>query len=96
VYICYLLAKQNPRVYIWTIVLATAEIYGGFMTFCPEWLTGNLNLDTSNWMYLWLYLAFFNLLWVFIPFYVIWLSVKELSGALALAQRAPAVKAKRK
>jgi hypothetical protein len=57
------------------------------MTFCPEWLSGNINLDTSNWMYLWLYLAFFNLLWVFIPLYIIWLSVKELSGALMLAQR---------
>lgn len=25
----------------WMIVLATGEIYGGFMTFAPEWLTGN-------------------------------------------------------
>jgi hypothetical protein len=24
----------------------------GWMTFAPEWLTGNPNLDTSNWMYL--------------------------------------------
>ena len=23
----------------------------GFMTFCPEWLTGNQNLDASNFMY---------------------------------------------
>jgi hypothetical protein len=105
VYICYCLSKQDPKAYIWMIVLATAEIYGGillvdarklccvtdhgpgFMTFCPEWLTGNINLDTSNFMYLWIYLAFFNLLWVFIPFYNIWVSVKELAGALALAQR---------
>jgi hypothetical protein len=28
-----------------------------WMTFCPEWLTGSPNLDTSNPMYLWLYLA---------------------------------------
>ena len=30
----------------------TSELYGGFMTFAPEWLTGSPNLDTSNWMYL--------------------------------------------
>ena len=26
------------------------------MTFCPEWLTGSPNLDTSNVLYLWVYL----------------------------------------
>ena len=34
----------------WGSVLAVAELYGGFMTFCPEWLTGSLNLDTSSFM----------------------------------------------
>jgi hypothetical protein len=24
----------------------------GFITFAPEWLTGNLNLDSSNFMHL--------------------------------------------
>lgn len=23
-------------------------VFLGFMTFCPEWLTANVNLDTSN------------------------------------------------
>lgn len=27
------------------------------MTFCPEWLTGSPNLDTSNWLFLWVYLV---------------------------------------
>ena len=26
------------------------------MTFCPEWLTGSPNLNTSNALYLWVYL----------------------------------------
>lgn len=52
------------------------------MTFCPEWLTGNINLDTSNFMYLWVYLVFFNTLWVFIPLYVIWWAVSDISDAL--------------
>lgn len=39
----------------------------GYMTFVPEWLVGSPNLVTSNWLYLWLYLVFFNGLWVVIP-----------------------------
>lgn len=27
------------------------------MTFCPEWLTGSPNLDTSNPLFLWVYLV---------------------------------------
>jgi phage shock protein PspC (stress-responsive transcriptional regulator) len=52
------------------------------MTFCPEWLTGNINLDTSNFMYLWVYIVFFNMLWVFIPLYAIWWAVGDISSAL--------------
>lgn len=44
----------------------------GFITFAPEWLTGNPNLDTSNFMYLWVYLFFFNTLWVWIPLWVLY------------------------
>lgn len=83
-YICYGIAKRNVRVSIWMIILATAELYGGFMTFCPEWLTGNLNLDTSNWMYKWLYLVFFNMLWVFIPLYAIYFAYTDISNAFAV------------
>lgn len=52
------------------------------MTFCPEWLTGNINLDTTNFMYLWVYLIFFNTIWVWIPLYAIYWAVKDISGAL--------------
>ncbi|WKT43201.1 hypothetical protein QSH57_008037 [Fusarium oxysporum f. sp. vasinfectum] len=86
VYVCYCLAKKDPKVSIWMIVLATCELYGGFMTFCPEWLIGSANLDTSNFMYLWVYLFFFNTLWVWIPLWVIWYSVKDISNALNLRQ----------
>lgn len=58
----------------------------GFMTFCPEWLTGNINLDTSNFMYLWVYLVFFNMLWVFIPFYAIYWAIGDLADALQTRQ----------
>lgn len=56
----------------------------GFMTFAPEWLTGNLNLNGSNFMFLWVYLFFFNLLWVFLPLYALWYSFKDISNAFAI------------
>jgi hypothetical protein len=58
----------------------------GFMTFCPEWLTGNINLDGSNFMYMWVYLVFFNMLWVFIPLYAVWYSINDISDAFAVRQ----------
>jgi EXPERA (EXPanded EBP superfamily) len=65
-YIGYLLSKGHGDIEVggkkqrgfsgklafWMIALATGELYGGFMTFAPEWLSGNPNLDGSNWMYL--------------------------------------------
>ncbi|EGO61176.1 hypothetical protein NEUTE1DRAFT_76989 [Neurospora tetrasperma FGSC 2508] len=92
-WVCYDIAKKNSRVNIVMIMIATAEIYGGWMTFCPEWLVGSVNLDTSNWMYLWLYLAFFNGLWVVIPAYVIYVASGEIMGAFKV--RDAAAKAKK-
>jgi hypothetical protein len=43
----------------------------GFMTFCPEWLTGSPNLDASNFLFKWVYLFFFNMLWVVLPLYAL-------------------------
>ncbi|RYP44130.1 hypothetical protein DL768_009365 [Monosporascus sp. mg162] len=88
--ICYGLAKRDPRTNILMIVLATMELYGGFITFCPEWLTANHNLDTSNFMYKWVYLVFFNMLWVFIPLYVMWVAVRDINDAFAVRQGASA------
>ncbi|EWC47172.1 hypothetical protein DRE_03541 [Drechslerella stenobrocha 248] len=84
-YICYLLAKEKQQVWFWILVVAVGEIYGGWMTFAPEWLTGSPALDTSNWMYLWLYLFFFNTLWVFIPGWLCWESYRRIVGGLNTA-----------
>ena len=54
--------------------LNCVPVYLGFMTFCPEWLTGSLNLDTSNPLHLWVYLVFFNGLWVVIPIMMLYQS----------------------
>ncbi|XP_064393875.1 emopamil-binding protein-like [Halichondria panicea] len=56
------------------VVLQVCELYGGWMTFCPEWVTGSPNLDTTNWLYLWVYLVFFNGIWVVIPLLLLYQS----------------------
>ena len=39
----------------------------GWITFGPEWITGSKNLDTSSPLYTWVYLFFFNFIWVIFP-----------------------------
>ncbi|KAL3422690.1 emopamil binding protein [Phlyctema vagabunda] len=81
-WICYGITQRDYRVSFWMIVLATGEIYGGFMTFCPEWLTGNQNLDTGNFMYKWVYLVFFNMIWVFVPLYALYVAFVDIKNAM--------------
>jgi hypothetical protein len=54
------------------------ELYGGWMTFFPEWLIGSPNLNTNSWLYFWVYLVFFNGVWVLIPGLLLWQSWVEL------------------
>lgn len=60
------------------ITLCVCELYGGWMTFFPEWLVGSPNLNTESWLYFWVYLLFFNGLWVLIPGLLLWQSWMEL------------------
>ncbi|KAF9523908.1 Emopamil-binding protein [Crepidotus variabilis] len=92
VYICKQLASNDPARHYWIIVLSTAELYGGWMTFCPEWLTGSPSLNTSNPLYLWVYLVFMNVIWVVIPVWLMYDSYSHIAGALR--QRQVASKAK--
>ncbi|OJD10018.1 hypothetical protein ACJ73_09977 [Blastomyces percursus] len=88
-------AKYRFKMWFVAIGLAVAELYGGFMTFAPEWLSGSHALDTSDPMYLWLYLVFFNILWVFLPIWVLkqgWGEVKEQFVRAALAGKKGASK----
>jgi hypothetical protein len=43
--------------YIVASDLEVSELLSRWMTFCPEWLTGSPSLDTSNPLYLWVYLV---------------------------------------
>ncbi|KAK4103936.1 Emopamil-binding protein [Parathielavia hyrcaniae] len=79
--VCYDIARKNPRANLSMVILATAELYGGYMTFMPEWLTGSTNLDTSNFMYKWVFLIFFNGLWVVVPLYAIYVAADDMFDA---------------
>ncbi|KAG9788038.1 hypothetical protein ABEF93_004841 [Exophiala dermatitidis] len=97
VYICYLIAKWansndqavrarcQTKLWFAAIMVATGELYGGFMTFAPEWLSGNTALAGEDPVYLWLYLVFFNMLWVFIPLWVLYVAYGEISKTFNLA-----------
>ncbi|GAA5851834.1 hypothetical protein JCM8547_000072 [Rhodosporidiobolus lusitaniae] len=67
---------------VWTIMLSVAELYGGWMTFVPEWVSGSPSLNTSHWLYTYVYLLFFNGLWVVIPLVLIAQSFGVIKGAL--------------
>ncbi|KAJ3477378.1 hypothetical protein NLI96_g10499 [Meripilus lineatus] len=86
---CYVLrqlANDDPARHYWLIVLSTGELYGGFMTFSPEWLTGSAALNTSNALYLWVYLVFMNVIWVFIPIWLMYDSYNHIASSLRFQQ----------
>ncbi|KAJ9608813.1 hypothetical protein H2200_006584 [Cladophialophora chaetospira] len=99
VYICYLVSKITisndetvknrylPRLWFTASALATGELYGGFMTFAPEWLSGNTGLAGEDPVYLWLYLVFFNILWVFVPLWILYVAFGEISAAFRTGSR---------
>jgi len=105
VYVCHLLYRSsNPRVSaharavarsrLWFVAsaIAVGELYGGWMTFMPEWLTGSSQLETSHPVYLWLYLVFFNSLWVALPVWVLWEAAYEFRAAFIAAEVSAPVK----
>nr|XP_006121424.1 emopamil-binding protein-like [Pelodiscus sinensis] len=70
----YAIIKEKYYRHFIQITLCVCELYGGWMTFCPDWLIGSPNLNTSNWLYLWVYLVFFNGIWIVIPGLLLWQS----------------------
>ncbi|CAO3651082.1 unnamed protein product [Cunninghamella echinulata] len=65
--ILHQLINNDPSRHFWIVLVSSFEVYGGWMTFAPEWLTGNAYLNTENWLWHYVYLWFFNGLWVVIP-----------------------------
>ncbi|KAF5920504.1 hypothetical protein HPG69_009758 [Diceros bicornis minor] len=74
----YAIVKEKYYRHFIQITLCVCELYGGWMTFSPDWLMGSPNLNTNNWLYFWVYLVFFNSVWVLIPGLLLWQSWVEL------------------
>ncbi|KZT73742.1 Emopamil-binding protein [Daedalea quercina L-15889] len=86
---CYILkqlAQNDPSRHYWIVVLSTAELYGGWMTFCPEWLTGSQYLNTDNVLHFWIYLVIMNVIWVVIPIWLMIDSYGHIAGSLRAMQ----------
>lgn len=77
------------------ILMNNTDGQTGFMTFAPEWMTGNPNLDTSNFMYLWVYLFFFNTLWVWLPLFVLYEAYNNMQTAFAQSSLTTVTSAKK-
>ncbi|XP_013863984.1 emopamil-binding protein-like [Austrofundulus limnaeus] len=85
-------AIQNDKYYrhFLQVSLCVCELYGGWMTFCPDWLQGSPHLNTSNWLHLWVYLLFFNGIWVLIPVLLLlqsWFCLKDLHALRSAATK---------
>jgi hypothetical protein len=68
------------------MIICVAELYGGWMTFCPEWVDGSPNLNTGDPVLLWIYLVFMNGLWVVIPGLLLWDSYARLCDVCDVAK----------
>lgn len=79
----YAIVKEKYYRHFLQICLCVCELYGGWMTFCPEWLTGSKFLNTGNFLHLWVYLVFFNMLWVVFPVLLLWQSWNALKGTFS-------------
>ena len=69
---------------LWPVTDRADKDQTGFMTFAPEWLTMNQNLDGSNFLFLWVYLVFFNMLWVFLPLYALRFAYVDIQNACVI------------
>lgn len=63
--------SMEVRFFIPKLTTTMPTILGGFMTFCPEWLSGNTQLAGGDAVYMWLYQVFFTVLWVLVPAWVL-------------------------
>eukprot|EP01034_Spumella_vulgaris_P030276 gene30276-37464_t len=77
----YGVAKRASWRHVLQVIICVAELYGGWMTFAPEWIEGSPNLNGSDFNLLWIYLVFMNGLWVVVPALLLWDSCARISHA---------------
>ncbi|CAG8564183.1 13423_t:CDS:2 [Ambispora gerdemannii] len=71
VLVLWAIIKDHPIRHPLQFLLCTCELYGGYLTWMPEYLTGNKSLATDNPLYLWVYMVLFNGLWVLVPMFLL-------------------------
>lgn len=81
----YGIAKQKAWRHPLQLVICVMELYGGWMTFAPDWLSGSPNLN-GHLYYVWVYLFFFNCLWVWTPAVLAYDSFAKAVRAFAYAK----------
>jgi hypothetical protein len=75
-------------------LLSLAELYGGWMTFAPEWVDGSPSLvSRADPLRFWCHLVFMNGLWVVIPALLLAESSLQIVRACAKAKTAAAAPA---
>eukprot|EP00123_Amoebidium_parasiticum_P015472 comp22989_c1_seq1/m.36597 comp22989_c1_seq1/g.36597 ORF comp22989_c1_seq1/g.36597 comp22989_c1_seq1/m.36597 type:complete len:214 (-) comp22989_c1_seq1:402-1043(-) len=79
--VAYGIVYRRPWRHFAQVVISTSELYGGCMTFFPEWIDGSPNLVTDRFKYKWVYLFFMNGVWVWIPAILLWDSGKRITDA---------------
>ena len=85
--LAYATYARKPWRHFWQVICATGEIYGNWMTFGPEWLTGSRELNPqNNWVHKWVYLFYANILWLVIPLILLIESAAVIIDACARAK----------
>jgi hypothetical protein len=89
-FLLYGIWNQKTWTHPLQIVVCVSELYGGWMTFAPEWVSSSPTvLVTDDPILLWIYLVFMNGLWVVLPVVLLWESYTICSTALNRTSRTP-------
>lgn len=82
----YAVKTHKPYRHLVQATICIMELYGGFMTFGPEWVDGNPNLNSKSLIGFWVYLVFMNGVWVVLPAILLWESAIKIIRACDVAK----------
>lgn len=77
---------HRPYRHLVQLSISLCELYGGWMTFMPDILSGSHSLALHDPLLLWVHLVFMNGLWVLLPVLLAWESGAYLIHACTIAK----------
>lgn len=77
---------RRPYRHLVQLSISLCELYGGWMTFMPDILSGSPSLALHDPLLLWVHLVFMNGLWVLLPALLAWESGAYLVHACTIAK----------